>query len=142
MSKLVVAKELGCFYIPQNVRKESHRKSFEKSRGEGRELLQTLESEFQIKELLLGSRSSYQKWHPENFGIFPCVFQRARIARNRQVLESLMKEASKHKTENLEKKIVKLCLRSSYTVQNSLHFDEIFEGKSIFISLIFLIQES
>ena len=27
MSKLVVAKELGCFYIPQNVRKESHRKS-------------------------------------------------------------------------------------------------------------------
>ena len=51
MSKLVVAKELGCFYIPQNVRKESHRKSFEKSRGEGRELLQTLESEFQIKEL-------------------------------------------------------------------------------------------
>ena len=30
MSKLVVAKELGCFYIPQNVRKESHRKSFEK----------------------------------------------------------------------------------------------------------------
>ena len=46
MSKLVVAKELGCFYIPQNVRKESHRKSFEK-----RELLQTLESEFQIKEL-------------------------------------------------------------------------------------------
>ena len=48
MSKLVVAKELGCFYIPQNVRKESHRKSFEKREGE---LLQTLESEFQIKEL-------------------------------------------------------------------------------------------
>ena len=50
MSKLVVAKELGCFYIPQNVRKESHRKSFEKREEEG-ELLQTLESEFQIKEL-------------------------------------------------------------------------------------------
>ena len=74
MSKLVVAKELGCFYIPQNVRKESHRKSFEKSRGEGRELLQTLESEFQIKELLLGSRSSYQKWHPENLGFFHAFF--------------------------------------------------------------------
>ena len=111
-------------------------------RGEKESCLQTLESEFQIKELLLGSRSSYQKWHPENFGIFPCVFQRARIARNRQVLESLMKEASKHKTENLEKNSSNFVYLQATQCRTHFVLTNFYEGKSIFISLIFLIQES